>query len=412
MIDVPAPMTKRWKEQRWLIDTVVRTVGIEWDQARISSKSRPAGAEAEAEFRAVAQRIKTYDDFHREFAAQAAKRERAAQRLEAEGRTVAARENYLIASLLWSTACWPLHEHGDPLHTYERRVNECYAAFMKHAPHPVARVEIPFKDKHMPAYMHLPRAPAAGEKLPCVIIIGGMDSSKENMVSLYGDRFLERGFAVLALDGPGQAEAITRGIFFTPTNFADAAEATWAWLGTQSYIDLDRVVVRGTSFGSYFGTVFAARLGGRIKGFAATGVCQEPGCDTIFNSASPTFKMRFMFMSGFSDEARFDAFCQGIDLRPLAPQITFPYMIVAGEKDQLSPIEHTLALFERIPGPRRLVVFEGANHGVAGAPSVANGEEKVTMIADWLLDRIEGKPFPSELWLVDASGTPRKTAYE
>jgi pimeloyl-ACP methyl ester carboxylesterase len=382
-----------------------------WDQARIGSKSRPAGAEAEAEFRAVAQRIKTYDDFHREFAAQATKRERAARRFEAEGRTVAARENFLVAALLWSTACWPLHEHGEPLHGYERHVNECYAGFMKYAPRPISRVEIPFEGQHLPAYLHLPHRPGPGEKFPCVVIVGGMDSSKENMVSLYGDRFLERGFAVLALDGPGQAEAITRGIFFTPSNFADAAEATYAWLGTQEHLDLDRLVVRGTSFGSYFGTVFAARLGSRIKGFAATGVCQEPGCDTIFNAASPTFKMRFMFMSGFSDEDRFDAFCKGIDLRPLAPQITFPYMVVAGEKDQLSPIEHTVRLFEEIPGPKRLVIFEGANHGVAGAPSVTNGEEKVTMIADWLADRIGGKTFPSELWRVDATGTPHKTTY-
>ena len=56
-----------------------------------------------------------------------------------------------------------------------------------------------------------------------------MDSSKENMVSLYGDRFLERGFAVLALDGPGQAEAITRGVIRPQINqrfpLLDAAQA-------------------------------------------------------------------------------------------------------------------------------------------------------------------------------------------
>lgn len=405
------PYSQRWKEQRWLLDAVVRTIGIEWDQARIGSKSRPAGAEAEAEFRAVAARIKRYDDFDREFAAQARKRARMAAQFEQDGRFVAAREAYMTAALLWSTACWPLHEHSERLLSFEKAVNECFEGYMRHAPQPTFRVEIPFEGKHLPAYMHLPRERRGDERFPTVVIIGGMDSSKENMVSMYGDRFLERGFAVLALDGPGQAEAITRGIFFTPTNFADAAEATYAWLKTQDYVDIDRLVVRGTSFGSYFGTVFATQLGARIKGFAATGVCQEPGCDTIFNAASPTFKMRFMFMSGFDDEEKFDAFCQGIDLRPLAPRITFPYMIVAGEKDQLSPIEHTEALLERIPGPKRLVVFEGANHGVAAAPSVANGEEKVTMIADWLLDRVNGKPFASERWFVESSGAIRVTKY-
>ena len=27
---------KRWQEQRWLLDTVIRTVGMEWDQVRIA----------------------------------------------------------------------------------------------------------------------------------------------------------------------------------------------------------------------------------------------------------------------------------------------------------------------------------------------------------------------------------------
>lgn len=405
------PGMRRWREQRWLIDAVVRTVGIEWDQARISSKARPIGAEAEAEFRAVATRIRKYDDIHREFAAQARKREARAAAYDKEGRVVAAREAWLTASLLWSTACWPIHEDNETLRFYEDRVNDCYARFMPLAPHPVERVEIPFGSKFMPAYLHLPHRPHAGERMPLVIIIGGMDSSKENMVSLYGDRFLTRGFAVLALDGPGQAEAVTRGIFFTENNFGDAAEATWGWLQKRREIDLDRVVVRGTSFGSYFGTVFAAALGDRIKGFAATGVCQEPSCDTIFNAASPTFKMRFMFMSGYEDEVAFDAFATRIDLRPFAAQIVCPYMVVAGEADQLSPIEHTENLFTLIKAPKKLVIFEGANHGVGDAPSVANGEEKVTMIADWLLDRINGKPFVSERVFVDSSGRTQHTPY-
>ena len=35
-------------------------------------------------------------------------------------------------------------------------------------------------------------------------------------------------------------------------------------------------------------------------------VCHEPGCHTIFEEASPTFKKRFMYMSGITDEAEFD----------------------------------------------------------------------------------------------------------
>jgi dienelactone hydrolase len=402
----------RFQQQRWLLDAVIRTVGIEWDQARISSKSRPLGAELEAEMQAVARRIRKFDDFHREFAAQGKKREERARQFEAAGRTVAAREAYLAASLLWSTACWPIDEDNARLRDYEAHVNDCFAGFIRYAPYPVTREDIPFGDKAMPAYLHLPQAPKAGERFPCVLSIGGMDSSKENMVALYGDRLLERGFAVLALDGPGQAEAITRGIFFTESNFGGAAEACYAWLGKHPAIDLERLVVRGTSFGSYFGTVAAAALGDRIRGFAATGVCQEPGCNTIFNVASPTFKARFMFMSNYRDEAAFDRFCQKIDLRPIARNIKAPYMVIAGENDQLSPIEHTEELFALIKAPKRLVIYEGANHGVGDAPSVTNGEDKVTMLADWLLDRINGKPMTSERVWIDSAGRATATPFE
>src|SRR5262249_52477890 len=138
---------RRLHEQRWLLDAVIRTVGIEWDQARIASKSRPLGAELEAEMRAVARRVRKFDDFHREFAAQAKKREALAQAFEAQGRTVAAREAYLAASLLWSTACWPIDEDNALLRGYEARVNDCFAHFIKYAPYPIERVDIPFGDK-------------------------------------------------------------------------------------------------------------------------------------------------------------------------------------------------------------------------------------------------------------------------
>jgi hypothetical protein len=42
--------------------------------------------------------------------------------------------------------------------------------------------------------------------------------------------------------------------------------------------------------------------------------CFEPGFRTIFEEGSPSFKNRFMFMAGYDDEARFDAFMRGFDL--------------------------------------------------------------------------------------------------
>ena len=213
---MPAPTIRRFEEQRWLLDAVIRTVGIEWDQARIVAKARPIGPDAEHLFRACAQRIRKFDDINREFAREARRQQERAVAQEQEGRFVAARETYMTAALLWSLAAWPIFERNAALHHCDEQMNACYAGVVRHAPRPIARVEIPFGAKSLPAYLHLPRKPAAGERFPCVLAVGGMDSSKENLVALYGDKLIERGFAVLAIDGPGQAESAGRGIHFTP----------------------------------------------------------------------------------------------------------------------------------------------------------------------------------------------------
>ena len=390
---------------------MIRTVGIEWDQARIGSKSKPGGEVAEKDFRSVQRRVKKFDDIHREFASAARKRQAKATAYEDEGRLVTAGESYIAAALLWASACWPLFEACDTLHAYEKQMTECYAGFMRHAPHPVAKVEVPYQGRSLPAYLHLPHKPAPGETFGCIISIGGMDGSKENMVAIHGDRFLSRGLAVLAIDGPGQAESASRGIFFTESNFGEAGLAIHEWLGKHAAIDMNRLAIRSSSFGSYFGSVAAASLGDKIKGYAVSGVCQEPGCHTIFNLASPTFKARFMFMSGYDNEEAFDEFCKKIDLRPYAPKIKCPYMAIAGENDQLSPIEFTEHLFTLINAPKRLVIYEGANHGVGDAPSVDAGEDKNILLADWLVDRLNGKSFVSERVWVDSSGRATSTPY-
>ena len=150
------------------------------------------------------------------------------------------------------------------------------------------------------------------------------------------------------------------------------------------------------------GTISA--LGDRIKGAAVTGVCQEPGCNTIFNMASPSFKLRFMFMSGYDEEDAFDEFIKDFDLRNVAGDITAPYMVLAGEDDQLSPIEHTHELFTHIKARKKLVVYEGANHGLNEGSSVALGENRNTMMADWFADRFAGKAMESEQVFIDATG--------
>jgi dipeptidyl aminopeptidase/acylaminoacyl peptidase len=111
-----------------------------------------------------------------------------------------------------------------------------------------------------------------------------------------------------------------------------------------------------------------------------------------------------MFMAGYEDEAKFDDFMKMFDLRLVADKVKAPYLIVAGAEDALSPIQYTFELFQRINAPKKLMVYEGAGHGIRDGSAAANGEEKTTVIADWMLARLQGKPFESESVWIDSSG--------
>ncbi len=403
---------KRWRDQRWLLDTVIQAVGMEWDQPRLNYTMYPAGVDAIGDFRTVGTRVRKFADMHREFAAAAHRREAKAAGFEKQGRTVSARESYFIAALLYSAARWPIFENNEKSIAYNDRMVACYDKFAAMMNRPIIRVEVPFGSKTLPGYLHLPREPKPGEKFPVAIGIDGMDGSKEIMCSMYGDKFLERGMAHFIYDGPGQGECTYRGILVTETNHMDAARAVYDWLGKHPHIDTGRAVIWSVSMGSFFGLQAAAALGDKVRGAAVTFVCHEPGLNSLMNLAAPSYKMRFMYMSGHTDEGEFDKFMEKFSLIPIVGELKCPILIQAGEDDELSPLEFSDVLAGKVLSPKKLVIYEGERHAIGGNNlSSALGENWFAMLADWCLDRIEGKPAPNERVFINALGQAKSEPY-
>ena len=405
---------KRWAEQRWALDSIIQAVGVEWDQPRLGYTMYPAGPDAIADFRTVGMRVKKFADMHREFAAAARRREIKAENFEKQRRKVSARESYFIAAMLYSAARWPIFENNEKSVDYNTRMVRCYDKFAEYAPHPVERIEVPFggKGKVLPGYLHLPRKPAPGEKFPCVIGIDGMDGSKEIMCSMYGDKFLQRGMANFIYDGPGQGECTISGIHVTETNHMDAALAIWDRLIQHPNIDPERVVVWGISFGSFFALQAAAAIGAKLKGAAVTFVNHEAGLNSIMDMAAPSFKMRFMYMAGYDDEAEFDEFKKKFSVAPLIPKLKCPILIQGGEDDELSPIEFSTELAAKLKVPRKFVVYEGERHAIGGNTASYFGESWFTMLADWCLDRVKGKKAPNERVHINSLGQATTSRYK
>jgi dienelactone hydrolase len=396
------PQVRRFNEQRWVLDNIVRANGIDWDQPRSIYLSAPCGVEANADFAGIRERVKKMADISPAFEAVARRREAKAKAAEEAGHKVTARDNYFMAAIHWGAAQWSHDDNDETNIRLNQKKRECYARYAAMADHPVEAVWIPFRDKALPAWFHLPPNYRGG-RIPAVISIPGMDSFKEAMVALYGDRWLNRGIAVLAIDGPGQYEAPIIGIHFSVENWVAAAPLVFDWLARRPEIDDRRIGVTGVSFGSFFGTIFTANEP-RVAACAVMSVCHEPGCRTIFEEASPTFKKRFMYMSGFTEEEAFDAFRKTITWEGHAEKIRVPYLVVAGECEELSPLEHSERLLGTVKGPKQMVVYQESRHSVGNVPSANLGPFPPILVADWMADRLAGKPFASERWFVRSNG--------
>jgi dienelactone hydrolase len=401
------PHVRRFDEQRWLIDNTIRANGIDWDQPRSLYIHAPCGIEANADFAGIRERVKKMADIGPAFETVARRREAKAKAAEESGNKITARDNYFMAAVHWGAAQWPYDQNNAANIAYNNKKRECFTKYAALSDHHVEAVWIPFEGKMIPAWFHLPPGYKGG-RLPVVIAIPGMDSYKEIAVALYGDRFLNRGAAVLAVDGPGQYEAPMLGIYYSTERWAAVGKPIVDWLVARPEIDPERIGLSGTSFGTFFGTVLTAHEP-RVRACAVTSVCHEPAGETLFQQASPTFKKRFMYMSGITDEAEFDKFRKTITWEGHADKVRVPYLCVAGECDELSPIEHSERLVKSVKGPKQMVVYQESRHSVGNVPAANLGPFPGTLVADWLIDRLAGKPFASEHWFVRSNGQIDKT---
>jgi dienelactone hydrolase len=402
--------TKRFREQKWLLDIVISNIGLDWDLLRMGMATAPVGFEGLGDWSQVVARARRYDELTPSFREIAAHREARAQEAKRAGDEITARECYLVAAIYYGIAQWPIYEISDLNLELNAKKLECYAQYAKRAPHKIERVEIKMGRHVIPAWLHLP--PTGRPPYPTVIMVPGLDNFKEVMIWSYGDKMLERGFAALAIDGPGQAEALMRGLHVTADNFADAGRACISWIDSRDDLDSDRVGVFGRSFGSYAATVLSNAISDRIRGAVVGLTCFEPGFSTICEEGSPTFKCRFMLMTNHSDEAKFDKFVADFDLRTRVGNIRCPYMVLGGELDELAPFHHVFDVVKKIPGPSQVVCYQNERHAPGRAPSSQLGPHWYAMMADWLASRVRDKiPFEKSRYLyIKSSGEVEERA--
>jgi dipeptidyl aminopeptidase/acylaminoacyl peptidase len=322
---------------------------------------------------------------------------------EKRGFHLTARDLYLRASLLYGRSQYTYFRDDPRKNALHNKLVECYEKVIKYTATPVERVQVPFEGKTVHCVLHLP---AGKGKVPCVLMLPGMDMFKEDWHVTAQREYLPRGMAVMALDGPGQGETLLQGLKATADNYEKAAKAVIDYLVKRPEIDPGKIGLYGTSMGSYWGTRVAA-YDQRVKACATSMGCYGT-MEIIFNLAQPNFKVNFMYMAGIGDEKEFDEkVAKHMHLKDAASKVKCPYLMQHGEFDELCPPEDALAHYESVKAPKEIRVYEDEFHPLGGSAA-----EMISSTADWLLQMLEGKykPDMDNRILVSRHGTYQEGA--
>lgn len=403
----------RFADQRWLLDLVIDVVGPDWDQGRLEYYASPCSPDHKAAFLALRGSIRKFDDFTREFARVGRHFELRGKAQIKAGHNRSAADDLFAAAIAYGAAQWPIYTGSEVNHVLEQKKNECYRGYLERADHPVRAVEVPYQDRSVPGYLHLPPGASEGDadaQLPLVVMVSGMDAFKELTVCASADRYLARGLAVLVLDGPGQGSCLPREIWYDPASYGELGVNAYETAAAAPEVDPDRIMVWGLSQGSFWATQLAAAEP-RYAACSVMYTCFDPRNAAMFATQSPTFRQKFMYMTGSTNFDELEQKVAAMDVGPLSANLTMPCLVIAGEDDPLTDPQQTFDHLNNVPGPKVLLFYTGENHAPVTRRSGQLGPAVMIYPADWLADRAAGIPVESQKITVDSLGRPHIEAW-
>lgn len=270
----------------------------------------------------------------------------------AKGAKLTAADEYARAAIYYHYAQTLLYEDVVQKEaTHARKI----AAFHHGAPlfnPPIELVNIPFEGIGLASHFRVPRGVKSP---PCVILMGGLDTTKEDYI-IVNNYCLERGLATLAFDGPGQGETQFK-MRWRQDNHR-AVSAVIDYLEKRPEIDSNRIGICGRSMGGYYAPRTAA-TDKRIKAVVSWGAMYH----LKDLSKIPEHVVHgLMYVSGTKSMTEAQRFFECVNLEGYSEKITCPMLVIHGGLDRITPMDQAMRLIDETRGKVETLLWDDSIH--------------------------------------------------
>jgi hypothetical protein len=332
-----------------------------------------------------------FDKWYQEWFALAERMQRIAEQSASSGHHVSARKAFLRAATYFAASAIFIDGTKDPsrgVPAWKRHL-KCWELFCTHLNPPVEKVSIPYESISMPGYFFRPDK--TDGPWATIIFNNGSDGATCGMWVFGVAAALERGYASLVFDGPGQNAMLwLQNVPFRP-DWEKVITPIVDFLQRREDVDLNRMALSGLSQGGYWilrALAFEHRI---AAGIADPGVMDvsvpffrklprelsdllDAGKEKEFNEAMDeglkyagdevrqNMEWRMKPYKAKSFYHFFKMVCQ-YNVRDVIKQIQCPMFIADPEDEQFWPGQ-SKEVFEALVCPKTIVRFtaeEGAN---------------------------------------------------
>ncbi|MEU1629936.1 alpha/beta fold hydrolase [Streptomyces sp. NPDC020096] len=220
------------------------------------------------------------------------------------------------------------------------------------------------------------RTPAGTDRPPVVVVVPGLDSSKEEFHGVT-EALLRRGVATFTMDGPGQG--VLAGSTAPEADYHRVLRRVIDALERRPGVDASRTGVIGLSLGGFYAAVSAAHEP-RIRATATVSGPYRIDWDELTPYVIDTLALR----SGSPDAAR--EFVARLDLSGIAERIVSPLRVIDGGQDSIPGVTNGESLAREAPGGEYLLVPHG-DHLLGNARA-----DWLPSTADWLIQQLTQAP--------------------